>query len=70
MGSVRIAAVLLIVVGVLAIVYGKFSYTDQTHTARLGSLEMSIKEKQTVNVPVWAGVAAIAGGALLLIVRK
>jgi hypothetical protein len=55
------------VAGVLGLMYGSFSYTKDTHEAKLGPIALSIKDKQTVNVPVWAGVAAIAiGGALLL----
>jgi hypothetical protein len=49
--------------------YGKFSYTKETHDAKLGPLELSVKEKQTVNVPAWAGVGAIAVGAILLLAR-
>jgi hypothetical protein len=51
------------------VVYGKFSYTKETHEAKLGALELSFKEKRTVNVPAWAGVAAIAAGAALLLVH-
>jgi hypothetical protein len=69
MSGVRIAAIALIVLGILGVVYGKFSYTRETHDAKLGSLELSVKEKQTVNVPAWAGVAAIAAGAALLLAR-
>jgi hypothetical protein len=68
MNAVKIAAVVLIVAGVLALVYGNFSYTKATHEAKLGPIKMSVKDKETVNVPVWAGVGAIAiGGVLLLI---
>jgi hypothetical protein len=68
MNAVRIAGVVLIVAGVLGLVYGSFSYTKETHQAKLGPIELSIKEKETVNVPVWAGVGAIViGGVLLLI---
>jgi TRAP-type C4-dicarboxylate transport system permease small subunit len=71
MNAVKIAAVLLIVVGILGLVYGSFSYTKETHEAKLGPLELSVSDKQTVNVPVWAGVGAIViGGALLLIGSK
>lgn len=71
MGGVRIAAIVLIVAGVLGLVYGSFSFTKATHEAKLGPVELSIKEKQTVNIPVWAGVAAIAaGGGLLLLGGK
>jgi hypothetical protein len=69
MNSIKIMAIVLIVAGVLGVMYGKFSYTKETHGAKLGSLEMSIKEKETVNVPLWAGVAVIAAGAALLLVR-
>jgi len=63
----NLLAIALITAGVLALVYGSFSYTKETHEAKLGPLEMSVKDKETVVVPVWAGVGAIvAGGALLL----
>ena len=69
MSGIKIAAIALIVAGILGVMYGKFSYTKETHNAKLGSLEMSFKEKETANVPAWAGVAAIAAGAALLLVR-
>ncbi|MBW6504247.1 LPXTG cell wall anchor domain-containing protein [bacterium] len=69
MSGNKILAIVLIVAGILGVMYGKFSYTKETHQAKLGPIEMSVKEKQTVNVPVWAGVAAIAAGAGLLLVR-
>ena len=69
MSTTKIAAIVLIVAGILGVMYGKFSYTKETHEAKLGSLEMSFKEKQAVNVPAWAGVAAIAAGAALLLAR-
>jgi hypothetical protein len=68
MNSVKIAAILLMVAGVLGLVYGSFSYTKETHQAKLGPIELSVQEKERVNIPVWAGVGAIAiGGALLLL---
>ena len=67
MNSVKIAAILLIVAGVLGLVYGSFSYTKETHETKLGPIELSVKEKQTVNIPVWAGVGAIAIGSVLLL---
>jgi TRAP-type C4-dicarboxylate transport system permease small subunit len=67
MNAMKMLAMVLIVGGVLALVYGGFSYTRETHEAKLGPIELSVKDKQTVNVPVWVGVGAIAiGGALLL----
>jgi uncharacterized membrane protein YidH (DUF202 family) len=67
MNAIRIAAIVLIVAGVLGVAYGGFSYTKDTHQARLGPIELSVTEKQTVNVPVWAGVSAIVIGAALLL---
>lgn len=67
----RIAALALLVAGVLALVYGNFSYTKETHEARIGSLELSVKDRETVNIPIWAGIAAIvAGGGLLLMAGR
>lgn len=67
MNAIKIAAVALIVAGVLGLVYGSFSYTKETHQAKLGSVQLSVKDQETVNVPVWAGVGAIAVGGLLLL---
>jgi hypothetical protein len=66
----RIVAILLIVAGIAGLVYGKFTYTRATHEAKLGPIDLSVKEKQTVNVPLWAGVAAILAGGLLLFVPR
>lgn len=60
----------LIVAGILGLVYGGFSYTKETHEAKIGSLELSVKDKERVNVPVWAGVGAIVAGGLLLLVPR
>lgn len=57
----------LLVAGVLALVYGSFSYTKDTTAVKLGPVELSVKEKKTVNVPIWAGVGAIVAGGLLLV---
>jgi multidrug transporter EmrE-like cation transporter len=71
MNAVRMAAIVLIVAGVLGLAYGSFSYTKETHEAKLGPIELSVKDKQTVNVPVWAGVGAIVlGGVILLFGSK
>jgi hypothetical protein len=69
MSGIRILAIVLIVAGLLGVMYGKFSYTKETHDTKLGPISLSYKEKETVNVPAWAGVAAIAAGAALLFVR-
>jgi uncharacterized membrane protein len=66
MNPIKMVGVALLVAGVLALVYGGFSYTKDTTALKVGPVELSVKQKETVNVPVWAGVAAIAVGALLL----
>jgi TRAP-type C4-dicarboxylate transport system permease small subunit len=70
MSALKIVAILLIVAGIAGLVYGKFTYTKATHEATIGPLDLSIKEKKTVNVPLWAGIAAIVAGGLLLFVPK
>lgn len=71
MNAVKIAAIVLIGAGILGLMYGSFSYTKETHETTLGPLKLSVAEKQTVNVPVWAGVGAIViGGVLLLFGNK
>ena len=68
MNATRLVAVALIVLGALALAYGGFSYTKDTTVVKLGPLEVSAKERQTVNVPLWTGVGAIVVGGLLLVV--
>jgi len=70
MKGIKILAIVLIAAGTLGLVYGAFSYTRETHEAKVGSLEVSVQEKETVTVPVWASVGAIAVGAVLLLVNK
>ena len=71
MSVVKIVGIALIVLGALGLVYGSFSYTKETHEAKLGPIELSVKDKETVNVPVWAGVGAIViGGVILLFGSK
>lgn len=66
MNTLRILAMALIVGGLLAVAYGGFSYTKETHQADIGPLHLAVEEKQRVNIPLWAGIAAIVGGVLLL----
>ena len=68
MTPLRIVAIVLIVAGGLALAYGGFSYTKETHQAKIGPIELSMKEKQDVNVPQWLGIGAIVIGAGMLLV--
>ena len=67
MNATRIIAIVLIVAGGLALAYGGFSYTKDTTVVKLGPLEISAKENERVNVPMWAGIGAIVVGGLLLV---
>lgn len=70
MNPLKILAFALIAGGVLALVYGSFSFVTGTHGMDLGVVDLSWKDHETVNVPVWAGVAGIVAGAVLLFTRK
>lgn len=70
MNGIKMLAIALIVGGALALLYGGFSYTTETHRAKLGPMVLSVAEKETVNIPVWIGVGAIAAGLVLMFVRK
>lgn len=67
MNPTKIAAIILIVVGILGLAYGSFTYTKETHKADLGPLQFTVKDKETVNIPVWAGVGALVVGIVLLV---
>jgi uncharacterized membrane protein YdcZ (DUF606 family) len=67
MNAVRLIAIALLVAGALGLAYGGFSYTKDTTAVKLGSLELSVKEKKEVNIPLWAGIAAMVAGGLLLV---
>jgi TRAP-type C4-dicarboxylate transport system permease small subunit len=71
MNATRIVAVVLIVAGLLGLAYGGFSYTKEETQAKLGPFELKVRDKETVSIPIWASVAAIAiGGVLLFVGRK
>jgi TRAP-type C4-dicarboxylate transport system permease small subunit len=71
MNAAKIFALALIAAGVLGLVYGGFTYTKDTHEANVGPLNISIKDKETVSIPIWAGVVAVViGGGLLFVASK
>ena len=67
MNSFKMVGLALIIAGVLGIAYGGFSYTKDTTALKLGAIELTIKERETINVPLWAGIGAIALGAALFV---
>ena len=70
MNPLKMVAIALIVLGILGLVYGGLAYTKSTHETKIGPLEFSVKDKETVNIPVWAGVAAVVIGGALLVSKK
>lgn len=69
MSALKIVAVVLIAAGVIGLVYGGITYTKSTHETKIGPLEFSIKDKETINIPLWAGIGAVVIGGGLLFVR-
>lgn len=68
MTSVRLFAFLLVLAGALALAYGGFSYTKDTTAVKMGPMELTVKEKETITVPVWAGFGLVVIGGILLLV--
>jgi hypothetical protein len=66
MNTAKIVGIIFIVGGVLGLAYGGFTYTKETHDVKIGPVELSVQEKETINVPIWAGVGSIVLGGLLL----
>jgi len=67
MNGLRILAIVLIVAGALALAYGGFSYLGETHHATAGPINLSVTERHSVAIPLWAGVAAVVVGGVLLL---
>ena len=67
----KIVAIVILVAGALALAYGGFTYTEDRHEVDIGPVELAVEEKERVNIPVWAGLAAVVlGGALLLVPER
>ena len=67
MNVIKMLGIALLIAGVLGLVYGGFSYTKDTTAVKLGPIELTVKEKQTINIPLWTGVASIIAGGVLLV---
>ena len=68
MAPTKIIGIVLIVLGAIGLATGGFSFTKETHEAKIGPLQLSVKEKESVNVPQWLGIGAIGLGVVLLLV--
>jgi hypothetical protein len=67
MNFARIVGILLIVAGLAGLIFQQFSYTRDAAEAKLGPLELSVKERKTVNIPLWASLAAIGAGVVVIV---
>ena len=70
MNPLKVLAIVLILAGVFGLVYRSFTYTKETHEAQVGPIEVSVKDKETIDIPIWAGVGAIVAGAAILLVAR
>jgi hypothetical protein len=70
MSGIKMFGIVLIAAGILGLSYRGFSYTQETHEAKIGPLELSVNERQTLSIPLWAGVGALVAGGFLLLVPK
>lgn len=70
MGIQKLIAIIFIVIGIIGVAYGGFSYTSDVHEADMGSLHMSVSEHERVNIPMWAGISFIVVGGGLLVIRN
>lgn len=63
----KLIGIILIVAGCLGLAYGGFSYTKETTGVKLGPIELQVKEKESVTVPMIVSAGAIAIGVFLLV---
>jgi uncharacterized membrane protein YidH (DUF202 family) len=70
MNPLKLVGIILIVGGALALGFGGFSYTKETHKADIGPIHVAVEEKQDVNIPLWAGLAAVVVGVILVVSKK
>jgi multidrug transporter EmrE-like cation transporter len=68
MSATKWIGIVLIVGGLLALAYGGFTYTRRTSTADVGPIHLSVQHRETVAVPVWAGLGVIVLGGVLIAV--
>jgi hypothetical protein len=70
MTPLKIVGIVLLVAGLAAMATGGFSYTKETHKADIGPIHVAVEDKQDVNVPLWAGIAAAVAGVVLIAMKR
>ena len=66
MNAMRIAGIILLVLGIAGFLTGGFSFNKETTQAQIGPLKIQVQEKEQINVPQWLSIAAAVAGGLLL----
>ena len=67
MNAMRITGIVLIVLGLAGFFTGGFSFTKDRTTAKIGSIELTVKEEEAVNIPQWLSIGAVVLGAVVLV---
>ena len=68
MKPAAVVGLVLIVLGVLGLALGGFSFTQKEKVLDVGPIEATAEDKETVPVPPVVSVLAIVGGVVLLAV--
>ena len=66
MSGTKLVGAVLLALGILALAYGGFTYTKDTDEVNVGPVHFTVKDKERVNIPLWAGVGVAIVGAVLL----
>jgi hypothetical protein len=67
MGAAKIAGIILIVIGLAGFFTGGFSFNKDRTAAKIGPIELTVTEKESINIPQWLSLGAIALGAIVLV---
>jgi hypothetical protein len=66
--AVRIVAIALIVLGIIALLYGGITYTKREKILDIGPIEATAQTRETIPLPPLVGALAIVGGIALWVV--
>ena len=67
MTAARIAGVVLIVVGLVGVLWGGFSWSQEKTVVDLGPFKATTQEHKTIPFPPVAGGVALVAGVVLLV---
>jgi uncharacterized membrane protein YidH (DUF202 family) len=70
MKPTAVVAVILIIIGVIALAYGGLSFTTKEKVAEVGPLKVEKDKTHSVPLPPILGVLALVGGVVLLVVSR